>query len=111
MDVEIEQVLAKKKTQVVSASYTMGSMTVSGFANKVDNAGGTSGVSKEAKGVQRSVFILSFRILKQIKGPNLRAFFSKYFIPAKPVKFNNFKSFKFFALMPPGAILFPLNNS
>ena len=29
----------------------MGSMTVTAFANKVDNAGGTAGVTKEAKGV------------------------------------------------------------
>ena len=34
-----------------SASYTMGSMSLTAFANKVNNAGGTAGVSKEAKGV------------------------------------------------------------
>tara|TARA_Y100001935_G_scaffold248619_1_gene246041 strand:- start:635 stop:1561 length:927 start_codon:yes stop_codon:yes gene_type:complete len=51
MDVEIGTSASEEENTGFSASYVMGSMTVSGFANKVDNAGGTAGVSKEAKGV------------------------------------------------------------
>ena len=51
MDVEIGTSASEEENTGFSASYVMGSMTVSGFANKVDNAGVTAGVSKEAKGV------------------------------------------------------------
>ena len=51
MDVEIGTSGSDEENTGISASYTMGSMTISGFANKVDNAGGTAGVTKEAKGV------------------------------------------------------------
>ena len=46
-----------------------GSMTISGFANnKVDNAGGTAGTSKEAKGANVVAFILSF-VSNKLKAP------------------------------------------
>jgi len=51
MDVEIGTNVNDEENQGISASYTMGSIGISAFANKVDNAGGTTGVSKEAKGV------------------------------------------------------------
>ena len=51
MDVEIGTSGTDEENTGMSASYVMGSMTISGFANKVDNAGGTSGVNKEAKGM------------------------------------------------------------
>jgi outer membrane protein OmpU len=51
MDVEIGTSASEEENTGFSASYVMGSMTVSAFANKVDNAGGTAGVTKEAKGV------------------------------------------------------------
>ena len=35
----------------ISASYTMGSMSVSAFANKSANVGGSAGTDTEAKGV------------------------------------------------------------
>ena len=51
MDVEIGTSASEEENTGFSASYTMGSMSLTAFANKVDNAGGTAGVSKEAKGV------------------------------------------------------------
>ena len=51
MDVEIGTSASEEENTGFSASYTMGSMSVTAFANKVDNAGGTAGVTKEAKGV------------------------------------------------------------
>ena len=51
MDVEIGTSASEEENTGFSLSYTMGSMSVTAFANKVDNAGGTAGVSKEAKGM------------------------------------------------------------
>jgi len=51
MDVEIGTSASEEENTGFSVSYTMGSMSVTAFANKVDNAGGTAGVSKEAKGM------------------------------------------------------------
>ena len=49
MDVEIGTSASEEENTGFSVSYTMGSMGITAFANKVDNAGGTAGVSKEAK--------------------------------------------------------------
>ena len=49
--VDVGSSATDQESDGISASYTMGSIGISAFANKVDNAGGTTGVSKEAKGV------------------------------------------------------------
>ena len=42
---------SEEESQGISASYTMGSMTVSGFANSTDNIAGSSGTNASASGV------------------------------------------------------------
>ena len=42
---------AEEESSGVSASYTMGSMTVSGFSNKTDNTAGVSGTNNSSAGV------------------------------------------------------------
>ena len=49
-DVEMGGV-AEEESSGVSASYTMGSMTVSGFSNKTDNTAGVSGTNNSSAGV------------------------------------------------------------
>tara|TARA_B100000579_G_C22443760_1_gene671121 strand:- start:116 stop:700 length:585 start_codon:yes stop_codon:yes gene_type:complete len=42
---------SEEESQGISASYTMGSMTVSGFSNSTDNIAGSSGTNASASGV------------------------------------------------------------
>ena len=50
-DVSIGTNATDEENTGISASYTMGSMSVSAFANKSANVGGSAGTDTEAKGV------------------------------------------------------------
>ena len=50
-DLEPSSIHASFSSSGASISYTMGSMTISGFTNKTDNTAGTSGTNNSSSGM------------------------------------------------------------